>query len=155
LIRLYAMTLSTAHSLPPLARWLGYAGLIPFVAAAALVWFLPATDRATPAFALTAYGATIASFLGAVHWGLAMRDPNHQPTLHHIWAVIPSLLAWLAMLLAPRAGLVLLAVLLGLCYAIDHRTYADFRVQHWLHLRLQLTAVAAASCLVAAAGLAT
>lgn len=148
------MTLHTTDSPPTLARWLGYAGLIPFAAAAALVWFLPATDRAAPAFALTAYGATIASFLGAVHWGLAMRDPNRQPTLHHVWAVVPSLLAWLAMLLAPRVGLVLLAVLLGLCYAIDHLTYADFRVQHWLPLRLQLTAVATASCLLAAAGLA-
>jgi hypothetical protein len=143
-----------APSLPPLARWLGYAGLIPFTVAAALVWLSPPTGRGVPAFALTAYGATIASFLGALHWGLAMRDPNRQPTLHYVWGVVPSLMAWMAMLLSPRTGLVLLAVLLCLCYAIDHATYADFRVQHWLRLRLQLTAVAAASCLLAAAGLA-
>jgi hypothetical protein len=144
-----------AQPLAPVTRWLGYAGLIPFVVAAALVWLMPAAQRAAPAFALTAYGATIASFLGAIHWGLAMREPNRAPTLHYVWGVLPSLLAWLAMLLAPWVGLVLLAVLLCLCYAIDRATYADFRVQHWLRLRLQLTVVAAASCLLAAARLTT
>jgi len=105
---------------------------------------MPVADRSAAAFALTAYGATIASFLGAIHWGLAMRDPNRAPVLHYVWDVVPSLLAWLALLLA---------VLLCLCYAIDRSTYADFRVRHWLTLRLQLTLLAAASCLLAAAGL--
>lgn len=147
------MNFPVVHPLPPLARWLGYAGLIPFVVAAAMLWLIPAADRSAVAFALTAYGATIASFLGAIHWGLAMRAPDRAPVLHYVWGVVPSLLAWLALLLAPRVGLVLLAVLLCLCYAIDRATYADFRLQHWLSLRLQLTCVAAASCLLAAAGL--
>ena len=57
---------------------------------------------------------------------------NNSP---YVWDVVPSLLAWLALLLA---------VLLCLCYAIDRSTYADFRVRHWLTLRLQLTLLAAA-----------
>lgn len=146
---------SAAHPLPSFAQWLGYAGLIPFVVLAAMVWWLPATDRTATAFALTAYAATISSFLGAIHWGLAMRDHTERTqTFHFAWGVVPSLLAWLALLLAPAAGLVLLAVLLGLCFAIDRATYAELRLQHWLSLRLQLTLVALASCLLAAAGLA-
>lgn len=117
-----------------------------------MVWLMPVVDRSAAASALTAYGATIASFLGAIHWGLAMRDPDRAPVLHYVWGVAPSLLAWLAMLLDPRVGLVLLAVLLCLCYAVDRATYADFEVEHWLTLRLQLTSVAVASCLLAATG---
>jgi hypothetical protein len=63
------------------------------------------------------------------------------------------LLAWLALLLEPSAGLVLLAVLLGLCFAIDRATYAQHKLALWLRMRLQLTLVAAGSCLLAAAGL--
>jgi len=150
-----AMNPSVVHPLPSSARWLGYAGLVPFVVATAMVWLMPAADRAVAAFALTAYGATIASFLGAIHWGLAMRNPRDDAAMFHfIWGVVPSLMAWLALLLVPWVGLVLLAVLLCLCLAIDRATYGDFKVQYWLSLRLPLTLVATASCLLAAVGLA-
>ena len=78
---------------PPLiARQLGHAGLIPFVAGALLVWMLypyPA-QHGFVTLALTAYAGTIVAFLGGVHWGLAMRaDPQigaigviHQPQRH-------------------------------------------------------------------------
>lgn len=145
---------SAAHPLPTLAQWLGYAGLIPFVALAAMVWWLPATERSAAAFALTAYGATITSFLGAIHWGLAMRgQTEHASPRHFFWGVVPSLLAWIALLLAPVTGLMLLAALLALCFAVDRATYAEFGVQNWLRLRLHLSLVAGASCLAAAASL--
>lgn len=144
----------TIHFPPSYARWLGYAGLIPFVVLVAMVWWLPAADRMAAGFALTAYGASISSFLGAIHWGLAMRDPMERKTVFHFaWGVVPSLLAWIALLLAPAAGLVLLALLLGLCFAVDRATYARFQLQHWLRMRLQLTLVAGTSCLAAAASL--
>jgi len=55
----------------PQGRWvhrLGYAGLIPFVAGAALLYLV--TEDVVPlvAIALTAYAAVIASFLGGIHW---------------------------------------------------------------------------------------
>ncbi len=141
--------------MPTFAQWLGYAGLIPFVALAAAVWWLPAAERITAAFALTAYGATITSFLGAIHWGLAMRgQTEHTSPWHFFWGVVPSLLAWFALLLAPVAGLVMLAVLLALCFAVDRATYAQFGLQHWLRLRWHLSLVAGAACLTAAASLA-
>ena len=53
-----------------LATALGIAGLIPFAAGAALA--LLSDDAAAARAALLAYGAVILSFLGAVHWGLAL-----------------------------------------------------------------------------------
>lgn len=131
-------------------RLLGLAGLLPFVAGAAGLAMLPVPSlQAWAGVALVAYGALIASFLGGIHWGLAMQG---QPPvgLRLGWGVLPSLFAWLAVLLPPSAGLLLLAVLLLACYAVDRRLYARAGMSSWLGLRLQLTGVAVASCLAGA-----
>lgn len=133
----------------PWARLLGYAGLIPFVGAAAL-------SQASGSFApvalaaLVGYGATIVSFLGGIHWGLAfMKDADRGARF--TWGVIPSLLAWVATLLPASAGLALLAGTLLLAWAVDRRVYPTLGLQAWLPMRLHLTAVAATACLAAAA----
>jgi hypothetical protein len=56
------------------ARCLGFGGLIPFVGLAATLWLVPSASQPLWAAALLGYGATICSFLGAIHWGLTMRD---------------------------------------------------------------------------------
>ena len=59
--------------IPGVARLLGYAGLLPFLLTAALMWF--ATDAGIAATAhkmLIAYGAIILSFLGGIRWGLCI-----------------------------------------------------------------------------------
>jgi len=132
----------------PVVLWLGYGGLLPFVAGAALAWLLPPSARPLAVAALGAYAAVIVSFLGGIHWGIGFRDGT--PGLF-LWGVVPSLMAAMALLLAPRQALWLLAVMLLLCYAVDRRVYPVHRLQAWLGLRLHLSVVAAASCLVAAA----
>jgi len=130
----------------PLPRWaarLGYAGLIPFVALAAAAWLAPVAHRAQAAFALLAYGATIASFLGAIHWGLAMRGPLTPQPGPFVWGVFPSLVAWGALLLPLSQGLVTMALLLGICLAVDRRSYPAYGLGDWLGMRLHLTVVAA------------
>lgn len=131
---------------------LGYAGLIPFVALAALLWMQDGSTAAFAARAMAAYGATIASFLGAIHWGLAMRGGTDRSLLAYAWGVVPSLVAWYALLSAAAVGLATLGVLLWACYGVDRVVYPRYRVQHWLALRLRLTLVASASCFAAAAG---
>jgi hypothetical protein len=142
---------------------LGYAGLLPFVAGALLVWLLrePAGAQAAEgqavmahslvAQALAAYAAVIASFLGGIHWGLALREPA-PPLAWLAWGVTPSLLAWVAVLLPPGPGLVLLALLLLACYGVDRRLYPVQGLARWLPLRLRLSAVAAVACAMGAAG---
>ena len=106
----------TALNRPTRWAWgLGYGGLIPFVSLAVAVWLLGGADRSRVLFALVAYGATILSFLGAIHWGLAMRDAFGPSVGLLLWGVVPSLLAWLAMLLAPALGLGLLIAGLWTC----------------------------------------
>lgn len=134
------------------ARGLGRAGLVPFVALAAALWLAPPTAAPWAQVALVAYGATIASFLGGIHWGLAMRA-GRVPAATLLWGVVPSLVAWLGLLLAPPAGLLLLSALLWTCYAADRVAYPRFQVDAWLPLRLQLTWVASGSCLAGMAAL--
>ena len=126
----------------------GHAGLLPFVALAMAAWLAPLAYRAQTGHALLAYGATIASFLGAIHWGLAMREPLTPNPTSFVWGVFPSLIAWLALLMPLRQGLLTLVLLLGICLAVDWRSYPAYGLGHWLTMRLYLTSVAAV-CLLA------
>jgi Protein of unknown function (DUF3429) len=147
----------------PLARGLGYAGLVPFALLAVWLWVVPpgaqgsgvvqgfVVGKAFAATALVGYGAVIASFLGGVHWGLAALVPAQHARWHTLWGVVPSLLGWVAVLLPATAGLVLLALLLATCYLVDRRSYPRAGWAAWLPMRLQLTAVAVLSCALGAA----
>jgi len=139
---------------PSLWAWrLGLGGLIPFVGLAAALWFAPPAAWPLAAMALLGYGATISSFLGAIHWGLVMREGTAQTVASLLWGVVPSLLGWVALLLGPAPGLLLIAALLWACFAVDRVLYPRSQLQAWLPLRLQLTLVASVSCLAGAAAL--
>lgn len=146
-----AATPSCTGDLPPSARRLGHAGLLPFVLGAALVWLVrdEAHDFATQA--MSAYAAVSVSFLGGIHWGLAFRHAE-PPRALLVWGVLPSLAAWVAVLMPPGAGLVAHGVMLAVCYAVDRRVYPAEGVARWLTLRFRLGAVAALCCFLAAAG---
>jgi hypothetical protein len=134
-----------------LLQWaarLGYAGLLPFIGLALALWLAPLAMRASAAHALLAYGATIASFLGAIHWGLAMRGPLTPKLGTLIWGVFPSLVAWLALLLPIAQGLITLAVLICACFAVDRSSYPIYGLKKWLSMRLHLTLIATI-CLIA------
>ena len=138
------------------ARRLGSGGLIPFVGLAAALWAGWPADWPPASTALLGYGATIASFLGAIHWGLVMRgereaSAQHVPSL--LWGVVPSLLGWVALLLGHAPGLLLIAALLWACFAVDRVLYPRFQLQAWLPMRWRLTLVASLSCLAGAAAL--
>jgi hypothetical protein len=133
------------------ALWLGYGGLIPFVAGAALVWAVRPDAHPYVTLALAGYAAVIVSFLGGIHWGLALRQATPSPRLL-LWGVVPSLVAWVAVMMPPEAGLVLQGLMLLACYAVDRQVYPAQGLGRWLTLRFRLSAVAALSCFVGAAG---
>lgn len=150
------------HSEPDeLARKLGYAGLVPFVAGALFIWLLVGRIDDEPFMfvvrALTGYAALIVSFLGGIPWGLIMwRSAAGMPMPDHhkraVWTgVIYSLAAWLALLMPPHAGLVIMGVLLVACYLSDRKRYPELGVAGWLTMRFRLTCVASLSCFLAAA----
>jgi hypothetical protein len=136
---------------PSWARLLGIAGLLPFVAGAMLPWAdRDLAETAHAGFALAAYAATIAAFLGGVHWGPALRAGGLAP-VPLLWGVMPQLAGWLALLLPTSASLLTCAAVLVACYAADRRLYPEAGLAAWLPMRLQLTVIAATSCLLGAA----
>jgi hypothetical protein len=132
---------------------LGYAGLIPFILLAIATWVAEPGHRAFAGLALAGYGAVIASFLGAIHWGLVMRGASKQSLALLGWGVMPGLLAWVALMLSPAAGLLVIAAVLWVCLIVDRVVYPRFQVQGWLPMRLALTCIASASCVAGAARL--
>jgi hypothetical protein len=139
------------------ALWLGFAGLLPFASLSWAALGAEASWNVQAAAALLAYGASILSFMGAIHWGLAMRastgtERGHSST-QLIWGVFPSLLAWVSILLPVTGGLWLVSVGLWACFIVDRRVYPDYGLQGWLHLRLVLTLGATASSVAVAWGL--
>lgn len=134
-----------------LASRLGYAGLLPFVAGALLVWLVRAEVHAYASLALSAYAALILSFLGGIHWGLAMRSTGPSRAAL-VWGVVPSLVAWPAAVMPPDAGLAIQGLMFIVCYGVDRRLYPEQGVAGWLTLRFRLSAVAALACFLGAAG---
>jgi hypothetical protein len=135
---------------PTITR-LGYAGLAPFVLLAALMWLVDSELLPFVAIALGAYAAVIVSFLGGVHWGIGFMKGDAAPRFHFIWGVIPSLVAWLALMMPAYAALPLLGLVLVACYGVDRQTYPVAELASWLPMRLRLTVVATLSCLLGAA----
>jgi hypothetical protein len=139
--------------LPAPARLLGPAGLIPFAALSIGIW--AGMPGAGPA--LLAYGATILAFLGAVHWGLALAAPAAERGAD--WGrlglgVVPSLIAWVALLLPLPAGLGLLAVAILVTAAAESwAAQAGLVPRAYLGLRWMLSAGAAASLVLGLLGL--
>ena len=159
------MNLSSAAPLPlstepdTTAQRLAYAGLVPFVAGALLVWAVRDEVQAYVALALSAYAAVVLSFLGGIHWGFGMRQLQPQSRSQSraasaalVWGVVPSLVAWPAAVMPPRGGLVILGLMLVVCYVVDRRLYPAQGAAGWLTLRFRLSAVAALSCFLGAAG---
>ncbi|RTL33217.1 MAG: DUF3429 domain-containing protein [Burkholderiales bacterium] len=138
-----------------LAHRLAYAGLLPFVVGAALVWLFGDGKHAEQHYwvtlALSAYAALIISFLGGIHWGMAFVSSSTAPSAL-VWGISASLLGWLGALLSPYGGLALHGAVLIACYVIDRRVYPQLGAADWLTLRFRLTAVASLSCFLAAAG---
>lgn len=136
--------------LPRLARLLGLAGLIPFLGSLALAAATTEAARGAALWALATYGAVILSFLGAVHWGLALGSGRPAAVEARLGlGVLPSLIGWVALLLPPVPALLLLAA--GLLGTAGVETLAARRGllgAAYLGLRWRLSLVAAA-CLLA------
>lgn len=154
---------------------LGLAGAIPFVALAAPL--APALGGYVPksvfpverrAEAQASYGAAIVSFLGGMHWGFAGAGFARAGAVagagasaaakealllagpvRFAWSVVPSLLAWPALMCATPYSLVAVAAALSTTLAADAAFAAKRLMPRWLMpLRFGLTGVAVAGLLI-------
>jgi len=140
-----------AAPMPRSVAWLGYAGLLPFVALA-LACLLDASHRAGWQHHALNYGAVILSFVGALHWGFAISAhamSERKRRACYAWSVMPALIAWLALMLDPFAASAMLAAGFALHYVQDWRLVRHAGLPAWyLPLRLRLSLVAIVSLLV-------
>ena len=138
---------------PPstLAHRLAYAGLVPFVLGALLVWLVREDALAYAALALSGYAAAVIAMLGGIHWGLGFRQTVPSPT-PFAWGAVPVVVSSIAVIMPPHAGLVIHGAMLVICYLVDRRVYPAHGLSRWLTLRFRLSAVAALCCFLAAAG---
>jgi hypothetical protein len=131
---------------PLSAGWLGALGAIPFIGLAGAIPFLSGDLRIVVVHALVAYGATILSFLGGIHWGLAIGSQKSADTgnikARLTLSVIPSLVGWAALLLAETPALYILAISIAAMLWVDIRaTRLGFAPPWYPKLRIPLTCV--------------
>ena len=74
------------------ANRLAWAGLLPFIGLTALAIFTLWQDLMVHAFLV--YSAVILSFLGGIHWGLAMREGVTPVTARLLLCMAPPLVGW-------------------------------------------------------------
>eukprot|EP01018_Ginkgo_biloba_P016827 Gb_34281 [translate_table: standard] len=144
-----------SEELPTAAMGLGLAGAIPFVLLTppfCSVLPLPEFLCARPLEAQAAYGAVILSFLGGPHWGLGMvrtHAPPHDKvfninvsTFRFMWGVVPSLIAWPALLLSDIPKMSVLIVSFALVLGVDAWCSIQGLLPPWyLPLRVLLSLV--------------
>ena len=144
--------------IPKAPLWLGTAGLFPFVALTSALWALSEAYAQTLLFWLTAYGAIVLSFIGALHWGFAMLHPamtEQDRSVFMTWSVIPALVGWVCMLVPVKTALLLLIASFAIQYAADRQFVQRFPLPSWyLRLRGGLTAIVVLCLLLAFARLA-
>ncbi len=139
------MNPTPAVSAPVAVAVLGYGGLVPFVILCILGWIEPLHAHGWH-HALSAYGAVILSFVGALHWGFSIASVHldqRARTVGYVWSVVPALLAWISLLLPSLLASVLLVVCFIVHYGLDVRMTKAAALPSWyLPLRWRLTIIA-------------
>jgi Protein of unknown function (DUF3429) len=121
---------------------LGLVGLLPFIAPVALA----ALGKPDYLHYQRNYAACIVTFLGAIYWGLVLRESSANTRCNAallVWGITPSLLAWVALNLSMPWQLLLLSASLMVCLAVDMVLIKQEKLpRSYLKLRGVLTAVA-------------
>ncbi|XP_072539129.1 transmembrane protein 69 isoform X2 [Salminus brasiliensis] len=148
-LNLFRYDLQNMKEAPKPALFLGYSGLIPFVSApllmCAMELYLPEV-----AFAQVVYGASILSFLGGSRWGFALPEgsPATPDWLNLGNSVVPSIVAWIALLFShdiTQSGII---VVMGLGMSLHYDLHLLPTYPSWFKaLRTILTMVAVVSLL--------
>jgi len=138
---------------PVVAQILGYAGTIPFIALALSIFLdidVAASGLMDLPHKLLVYGAVIISFIGAVHWGVALQASVARQNILFIYSVVPALAAWLWIFLATKPALFGMAATVAVMFFLDRLILTGLVPNGYLKMRLHLTIIVAL-CLALAA----
>lgn len=115
---------------------LGWSGTLPFIATVGIAALEPGL-RSSAVAAFIAYGAVILSFLGGTRWGSGVVGAAHP--LRFLESVIPSLLAFAALLLVQMPHLALLLLGAGFLVWALIDTFDPRWPQPYRRMRLAIT----------------
>lgn len=140
-------------TVPAPAAFLGAAGAVPFVALVlAPLWNFEPFGR-SPLLVLSLYALVILSFMGAIHWGLAMAEyGGRRDTMwSYLASVMPALFGWFSLAFLPQVvAFRVIAAAFVLLLAYDLRAVRLGRTPPWYtKLRWPLTLVVVPSLLFA------
>ena len=136
-------------TIPEMAIFWGWAGVVPFALLTGTAISLPADVVGKALQMLVAYGAIILTFMGGVHWGIAMKDGEGRAWLYTT-GILPSLVAVLAIALPSKPAIVTLAIGFAGLLVYDIQLVRHGHAPKWYaRLRLQLT-LAVIACLTVA-----
>ena len=134
-----------------LARWLGYAGLLPFLILSLAVIFVPRAVEAGAQLALLVYAAVILSFLGGIVWGrLLASDKGSMPDAnrHLVYSNLPPLAAWFALFFDFERALLILASAFFVALLYERHLFLAGTVPTWFYaMRVRLTVIVVAALL--------
>jgi len=137
---------------PKLALGLGLVGLIPFVSGALGLWVTPEAWRERVLEELLAYAAIILAFMGAIHWGLAMRagEESSRAPIQLALSVVPPLLGWVGLSLPINLAVPIFFFAFAALYFADVWAVRHGLAPVWYPaLRRPLSIIVALSLLVA------
>eukprot|EP00028_Trichosphaerium_sp_Am-I-7-wt_P001921 CAMPEP_0168530400 /NCGR_PEP_ID=MMETSP0405-20121227/14637_1 /TAXON_ID=498012 /ORGANISM="Trichosphaerium sp, Strain Am-I-7 wt" /LENGTH=150 /DNA_ID=CAMNT_0008554619 /DNA_START=108 /DNA_END=560 /DNA_ORIENTATION=+ len=122
-----------------MAATLGALGLVPFLGTAALALTGTSLGMTAVNYQIM-YGASILSFMGGVHWGVATKEPDTMSqTGRYVISVMPSLLAVGCLMGPPELALVGLGI--GFSSLLVYDVISVRVMAPWyLKLRIPLTA---------------
>ena len=124
------------------AEVVSYAGVAPLVLCLLGVGLLPdiAARELAQRIAI-AYGAVVLTFVGAVHWGLALAGRIAWRPMRVGGSILPALIGAAAMVLGGQHGLALLVVGFGVFWLYEHRNVGSELPAAYLSLRRNLSLV--------------
>ncbi|MYL23146.1 DUF3429 domain-containing protein [Vreelandella massiliensis] len=113
----------TLHGRGKTAWLLGLAGLLPFGLTLGVAFLGPMVWQVNAVYGFLYYSAVILSFLGGVHWGAVIQRTDHErhpgDIRRLLIAMLPSLVAWPALMLNLVTGLWVLMIGFVLIWAYD------------------------------------
>ena len=132
-----------------IAKILGYAGLIPFIIFSIGSWVeIPYLHNTL--YVLITYAAIILSFMGAIHWGMAMSKTDNNQNKYFITGVIPALVAWISLLIPESFSLIILFIGFILLISYDIAVEKSLGFPNWyIPMRIRLTFIVLLSLICA------
>jgi hypothetical protein len=94
--------------------------------------------------ALLTHMALVLTFLGGIHWGIAMRymaTDAHMPVFHIVWGPVPGYIAWFLLMAGAHIALLGLMALTLAIYWVDRQTWPGSGLGRWLPLRSTYTLI--------------